>query len=168
MFLLSICQWLQSTDFGTGIRESTLLYPVILTTHLAILAVFGGMVLMSDMRLLGFALTNFPVSQVVGRLRIWKRVGVSLMICIGFLLFSAKAVEYYANPYFRIKIGLLILAGVHGLVFRGRVYDKTTEMDAMPNLPGDAKTAAWISLVLWTCIIVAGRMIGYYEVPGGI
>jgi hypothetical protein len=90
-------QWLESTPFCTAIRESSDVYPIILTTHLACLAVFGGMLLMSDMRLLGLALTDFPVSQIVGRFRVWKRVGLLAMIAMGLLLFSAKATEYYSD-----------------------------------------------------------------------
>jgi len=123
---------------------------------------------MSDMRLLGFALTDLPVSQVVGRLRPWKRLGLVLMLTVGFFLFAAKAVDYYGNPYFRVKITLLLLAGVHALIFRSRVYSRTYEFDGMARLPREAKAAAWISLVLWVSIVCAGRAIGYYEAPGSI
>jgi hypothetical protein len=67
--ILSFCQWLFSTNFGTSIRESAYMYPIILSTHLVAIALFGGMLLMSDMRLLGWALKDQPVSTIVGGLR---------------------------------------------------------------------------------------------------
>jgi len=124
------------------------------------------MLMMSDMRLLGFALTDFSVEQIVGRLRFWKRTGLVIMISMGLLLFSAKAADYYANPWFRAKIFLLLLTGVHALIFRGSVYNRTAEFGADAALARRAKIAAWISLGLWTSIVVCGRAIGYYEIPG--
>jgi uncharacterized protein DUF6644 len=164
--LFNLCQWIQTTSLCTAIRESSDVYPIILTCHLAGLAIFGGMLMMSDMRLLGFALTDFPVSQIVGRLRVWKRIGLLIMLTMGVLLFSAKAADYYANPWFRAKIVLLLMTGVHALVFRGSVYSRTLEFDHISGLPATAKTAAWLSLGLWTTIVVCGRAIGYYEIPG--
>jgi hypothetical protein len=165
MSLLSILQWLQNTDWATAIRQSSWVYPIILASHLTGIALFGGLLLVSDLRLLGFTLTKLPISEVTGRLRPWKRVGLIWMITFGFLLFSAKAAQYYINPYFDTKIILLLLAGVHALVFRRSVYNRTVELDGVAILPTEAKAAAWISLALWLAIIVMGRMIGYYELP---
>ena len=166
MSILALCRWLANTDFATALRGSSWVYPIVLTSHLVVLALFGGMLLMSDLRLLGFALTDLPVSQVVGRLRPWKRLGLVLMLTIGFFLFAAKAAEYWENPWFRTKVTLLLLTGLHALVFRSRVYGRTAEFDALPQPPGEAKAAAWISLILWTGIVCAGRAIGYYEGSG--
>src|SRR5215467_2321403 len=69
MSLLSFCQWLQSIGFLSDIRESALVYPVIMTTHLSCIALFGGMILMTDMRLLGLALNKYTVTEVVSALR---------------------------------------------------------------------------------------------------
>lgn len=165
MSLFTLCQWLQSTDLGTSIRESSYVYPVILSSHLTGIAVFGGMLVMSDLRLLGFALTSLPISEVAGRFCFWKRVGLIWMIAFGFLLFSAKATKYFENPYFAMKVGLLLLTAVHALVFRGSVYSRTNEMDAAGVVPSRARLAAWLSLCLWAGILIAGRMIGYYELP---
>jgi hypothetical protein len=88
------------------------------------------------------------------------------MITMGLLLFSAKAADYYANPWFRIKVLLLLLTGVHALLFRASVYNRTAEFAEDPALAKRAKVAAWISLGLWTSIVVCGRAIGYYEIPG--
>ena len=161
---LSFCQWLFNTNFGTSIRESAYMYPIILSTHLIAIALFGGMVLMSDLRLLGWALKDLPVSTVVGGLRPWKRVGLGLILAMGFCLFSAKPVEYYHNPFFWTKITLLTLALFHAIAFKGSVYDKLGEMDRTGVTPR-AKMAARMSLVLWLLIPCAGRAIGYYEVP---
>jgi hypothetical protein len=163
---LSFFDWLQATAFATNIRESNDLYPILLTGHMATLAVFGGMLLMSDLRLLGWALTDFPVSRIVGGFRPWKRVGLIIMLGIGLMLFLSKPAEYVANPWFLAKVFLLSLTAVHALVFRHRVYDRTAEFDGMSVIPSTARIAAWCSLGLWLGIMICGRAIGYYDAPG--
>src|SRR5579863_8445693 len=53
---MTIYHDIQSIGFLTDIRESALVYPVIMTTHLACIAVFGGLILITDLRMLGVAL----------------------------------------------------------------------------------------------------------------
>src|SRR5215469_2108742 len=163
MSLLSICQDIQNIGFLSAIRESALVYPVIMTTHLSCIAVFGGMILMTDMRLLGLALTKYSVTDVVSGLRPWKRVGGTIMITMGLLLGTSELEKYYHNPYFWVKMSLLCLVAVHALIFRPRVYNKTEEIDRAPRIPGRAKAAAVLSLTLWLSILTMGRLIGYYE-----
>ena len=84
--LVSLCQSIQSIGFLTELRESALVYPAIMSTHLSCIAVFGGMILMIDMRLLGLALKKYAVTEVVSALRPWKRIGVCIMTTMGLLL----------------------------------------------------------------------------------
>ncbi|MCU1335279.1 MAG: putative rane protein [Bryobacterales bacterium] len=156
-------QWLQNAGLATAIRESAIVYPVILSLHLTGMALFGGMILMTDLRLLGIAMTKRPVSEVVEGLRPWKHLGLTLVVTCGFLLAWSKIAIYYPNPFFRLKLGLLTLVTIHALVFRRSVYRNTRELDRSPVIPGRAKLAAALSLVLWIGLVSAGRWIGYWE-----
>jgi hypothetical protein len=166
--LLSLALWIQATGFFTYLRGSGYVYPVILSLHMVAIAFFGGMILMTDMRLLGLAMRNHPVTDVAGQLRVPKRYGFLLAATCGLLMLGCKAEEYYYNAFFRAKVALLILVVVHALVFRRSVYDKVTEYDRDGRIPGLAKLAAGLSLVLWVSIACMGRGIGYIEPPMGI
>ena len=165
MSLLTFAQWVQSTGWATNIRGSWYVYPVILSLHMCAIAFFGAMILVTDLRLLGVVMRKRPVADVVNQLRVPKRVGFVLVATCGLLLASSKAEEYYYNSFFWTKMSLLALVAVHALVFRPRVYNRAAELDAAPRLPGQAKLAGVLSLVLWTCIFCAGRGIGYIEPP---
>ncbi|HEY7390790.1 MAG TPA: hypothetical protein VH640_19905, partial [Bryobacteraceae bacterium] len=78
--MLSLFEWIQSIGFLTAIRESAMVYPVIMATHLSCIALFGGMILMTDMRLLGLGLKRYTVSEVVNAVRTPKRVGFVIMV----------------------------------------------------------------------------------------
>lgn len=163
MSVLSIAQWLQASAFFTFLRESGYIYPIILTTHVAGIAVFGGMVLVTDLRLLGVAIRNWSVSDVVDQPRVLKRMGLVIVVIGGILLTGCKAEDYYHNKFFWAKMLLLAFVCAHALVFRRSVYANTDELDRAARMPAKAKLAGAISLVLWTCIALAGRGIGYIE-----
>jgi hypothetical protein len=165
MSLYSIFEATQNIGFLTDIRESALVYPVIMTLHLVAMAVFGGMILMTDLRLLGVAMMDQTVTEVVGNLRIPKRIGFCMVATCGLLMLGSEALKYYPNPYFWTKMTLLALVAIHALVFRPTVYNNTEELDKSPVLPTRAKVAASISLVLWVSLVCFGRLIAYYEGP---
>lgn len=165
MSAAEISHAIQSVDFLVMIRESPILYPVIMASHLGCIALFGGLILMTDLRLLGFTMTEIPVTDFMNGTRIWKRLGLLIMLTCGILLATSEMDKYYANPYFQIKICVILLAGIHYLVFRRSVYANTVALDNSPTMPGIAKLAAWSSLVIWIGILSLGRWIAYYEPP---
>src|SRR5438477_6000525 len=165
MSVLEFAQWIQSTDWASTLRASAYLYPAVLSTHLAGIALFGGAILVTDLRLLGVVLRGTSVSDVVNQLRWPKRIGFLIVATCGFLLASSKAEEYYYNTFFRIKLTLLVLVAVHALAFRGSVYNNAAALDQARRIPGKAKLAAALSLLLWTSIACVGRGIGYIEPP---
>jgi hypothetical protein len=143
-------------------------YPVILSLHMLALALFGGMVLTTDLRLLGLAMRSSPVSNVLYQLRTAKRYGLLLMVTCGILLAACKAEEYYYNIFFHAKLALIAFFIVHALVFRRTVYNRAGEIDTTGRIPWTAKLAAGLSLILRTAIVCMGRGIGYTEPPPGI
>lgn len=161
-----IAHAIAGTPFFTALRESGLPYPIVMSTHLSSIAIFGGAILMTDLRILGFAMKSMSINEVYQQTRIWKRIGFCVMITMGILLAGAKLDTYYDNPYFQIKMTLLFLVGVHALYFRPRVYKRAAEIDRAGNVPGVAKAAAWLSIILWVGILSMGRWIAYYEHPG--
>jgi hypothetical protein len=165
MSILSFAQWVQGTAFFTALRGSAYVYPIVLSTHMIAIALFGGMILLVDVRLLGWAMRRYTVSDMVNQLRPLKRAGFLLLVTCGLLMAGCKAEEYYYNAFFRTKMTLLVLVGVHALVFRRSVYRNTTALDAAPQIPALAKLAASLSLILWTSLVIAGRGIGYIEPP---
>jgi hypothetical protein len=87
------------------------------------------------------------------------------MVTMGAFLAGSEAAKYSINPFFWGKMTLLVLVGVHALVFRGSVYNNTEEIDRLPAIPTRAKVAASLSLLLWFGLVTMGRLIGYYEPP---
>src|SRR5580698_657595 len=163
--LLSFAQWIQFTAFFTALRGSANVYPIIMSLHMIGIALFGGMILMTDLRLLGWAMTKRSVSDVVDQFRVPKRWGLLLTATCGILMAGSKAEEYYYNVFFRTKLILFALVLVQELVFYRSVYANPAELDRTPAAPANAKLAAVLSILLWTSIACCGRGIGYIEPP---
>jgi hypothetical protein len=160
MSIAQIFHWVQCTGWANALRESEFVYPIVLSLHLCAIAFFGGAILITNLRLLGLNLKDRPTSEVLRQLRPWKVAGFVLVIACGVLLASAKADTYYPNTYFRIKLLLLGLLGVHGLVFRRSVYRTNSVIQ-----PRTARLAGCLSLALWLGVLSMGRWIAYYEKP---
>jgi hypothetical protein len=163
--LLNFVQWLQSTGYATAIRESWYVYPTIMSLHLVGIAMFGGLILVTDLRLLGVVMRKRPVADVIEGLRSAKRWGLLLVVTCGFLMFSSKAEEYYYNSFFLMKMSLLGLLALHGLAFRSSVYANPARMDGPSGVPAVAKLAAALSMLLWIGVAICGRGIGYIDPP---
>src|SRR4051812_18409366 len=97
-------EWIESTGLSTAIREGALYYPIIGGFHLLAIALFGGMVLATDLRLLGWAMQTRPVSDLVQQFRPWKRVGFFIIAASGLLLAWAEPIKLYRSPSFWVKM----------------------------------------------------------------
>jgi len=161
MSLLGFCQWLGSTEGSIALHESIWAYPIIESLHVLTLCVFLGLTVMLDLRLLGVTMVRTPASEVAGRLLPWTIAGFAVMVTTGALLFYAIPVKTYLNIFFRIKVALLVLAGVNAAVFQLTIWRSMDQWDVDPVPPLRARLAAGVSLVLWAGIVVAGRMIAY-------
>ena len=161
MSALDFFGWLSDTSWSVGLHESQYAYSIIESIHVWAMAVFFGTTVMFDLRLLGWTMRGVPVAEVVGRVRPWTIGAFVIMVISGSLLFYAIPLRSYQNIFFRVKMLLLLLAGLNVLIFHARVYPKVVgwDRDAVPPVP--ARIAGALSLTLWICIIVSGRMIAY-------
>ena len=159
MSVPAMLEWIESTDLSTAIREGGLPYPVIGGIHLLAIAWFGGMLLATDLRLLGWAMRRRLVSDVVLQLQPWKRLGFVVVVASGILLGWSEPIKLYRSPAFWVKMALFALVGVHALAFRAGVYRHPTKLDT--GVTTQAKVAAALSLLLWAGLIISGRLIAF-------
>ena len=159
--MLEFCKGLEQTAVGAAVRESLWLFPVIETVHLLGMVALVGTVTIFDLRLLGWAMKGRRVSELAKRLFPWSWAGLAVQVITGALLFSSEAVHVYANPAFRVKMVLILLAGVHALIFHWTVYRGVSTWDEGDALPMGARIAGLISILIWVGVVAAGRFIGF-------
>jgi hypothetical protein len=153
--------WVGDSSWSSGLHESQYAYSIIESLHVWTMAVFFGTVVMFDLRLLGLAMRNVPISEVVDRLLPWTIAAFVLMVLTGSLLFFAIPLRSYQNLFFRIKMLLLLGAALNIWLFHSRVYPGLGKWDAESVPPRRVRMAGGISLALWTGVVISGRMIAY-------
>ena len=161
MSLLEICQWIENTAGSVALRESIWVFPIVETTHVLGLAFSVGTVFWFDLRLLGVGLRRYSVSETFDYVRPWMIGGFALMMITGAILFWAHAVQAYGSGYFRVKLGLLVLAGANIAAFHTTIDRHRPDWDQLPVPPLRARLAGAASLVLWFGIVAVGRLMAY-------
>jgi hypothetical protein len=154
-------EWLEGLAWTTAIRESTWGYPIVETAHVASIVAFAGLVIMMDLRLVGLAFTDAPLMQIQRRLFPWQMAGFVPSTATGLLLCCIDPLRYYGNVFFRVKLVLLALAGLNALAFHLTTSRRIGRWDEDLQVTATARLAGVVSLVLWSAIIVSGRLTAY-------
>jgi hypothetical protein len=155
------CQWLAGTSVGRGILESTLAFPIIEGLHLMGIALSVGVLCWFDLRLLGLAFRDVPVSKVWKQVMPVAFVGFTLVFATGGLLFWAEAITAYDSVHFWIKLGLIFLAGVNAAYFEFVTHPGVAAWNNDRIPPLAARVSGLLSLVFWIAVIVTGRTMAY-------
>jgi hypothetical protein len=161
MTLLNLCQRLQDSAFATSLLESQYMWLIIESAHVLGLAFSVGLILITDLRLVGKFRLREPVSEVLQALRPWLLAGFAMMFVTGALLFISEAAKVIVIPWFKLKMLFLLLAGINALWFELKLGRKLAAWDTLASPPIGAKIAGWTSITSWTAVIVLGRWVAY-------
>lgn len=161
MTILSICEWLESTWPAVLVRESLYGFQTVVAIHLLGLIFSVGALLWLDLRLMGVAMKGSRVSDLYRGIAPWFLIGFVAMFVSGTALFAGFATSAYGNLFFRIKILIIVLAGVNALVYHFTTGRTMSEWDDSPRPPLPVRLAGLSSIVFWTIVILAGRMMSY-------
>lgn len=158
--LHELLQWVEFGSVGREMRGGTWSYAAVESLHLIGIGLLFGSIVAFDLRLMGvsralgvgvLARHNLPLAVL----------GFALIVPTGCLLFTADATALARNPAFQLKLVLIVLAGLNMLACHLGPLRRLAESDAGQRPPASAIATGAISLVLWTAVIVCGRMIAY-------
>ena len=154
-------EWLARPAVATFIAESIWVYPIAESSHVLAIALFLGLTVMLDLRLLGVTLRSVPVSEMVSRVLPWAVPGGIVAVVSGMLALLSDPDRFLTNVFFQIKATALVLAVINLLLFHVAVYSRVREWDLLPKPPLAARLSAVFSLTLWTIVVVTGRLVAY-------
>jgi hypothetical protein len=156
---MALAQWLETSPWGAPTRTTTWFYPYIQLTHFTGLSLWLGTNIALDMRLIGIGSWKRTAAELSEDLFIWNWIGFCVVVTGGFLLFSATATTYLANPAFEVKLGILVPMAVmyHVIVqWRARTWGRSQEVQ------GIGKLAGLMELLLWIAVVTAAVLIPSY------
>lgn len=156
----SLLEWLEGTGLAAIVSQSLYGFQILVGIHLLGLIFSVGLLLWVDLRMLGLVMPGEPLTAVYRTLSKWFTTGFSIMFLSGVSLFAGFATSAYENTYFRIKIAVIVLAGINAVVFHYLVKRMPADLD-VADPPGFARLAGGFSILLWGIVILCGRMISY-------
>jgi hypothetical protein len=156
---MELFEWLETTTIANTIRTVAWIYPALETAHYIGLAFLVGGIMLIDLRLLGFA-RRLPMRSMIGLLP-WVWAGFIINAISGSLIFIYGAVNFSANPSFRLKMVLMVLAGINAVIFTLAAARSGDGWIESGQVPVPIKAIATASFVLWLGVVTAGRWMAY-------
>src|SRR5215468_1280395 len=133
-----VLHWIKELPLGAAVRESRWLFAMGETLHFIGLCLMAGGLLIVDLRLLGF-MRGVPMGTALAFLP-FVIVGFLINLATGIEFFVTDPFMYWPNPAFRLKLTLIVLAGLNALVFT--VLNRSQRL-----VPADGKnTSAYVRL----------------------
>lgn len=163
MSATELLQTMYDSPLGTSLAESLYIYPLVEGTHLLSLAFSFGLIVLTDLRLVGIAFKTMPVQILLQQLRPWLLGGFAVTFATGILLTFAAGPELIASPIFPLKLLLIVLAGLNAIWFEIKFGREVIVWGGQAVLPAGAKLAGWTSLILWSLVVILGRLIPYFD-----
>jgi hypothetical protein len=158
---MGILTWLQGTALAQWVAGSgsLLAYPLILFLHTFGLSILVGPSTVIDLRLLGMARETSLVPM--GKLFRLMWVGFIVNAITGTLLFISDAEAKGHQWIFGLKLAL-VAVGLILLAFI-RPYVDGKKALAENEVSTQGKQLAVLSLIVWTGVIAAGRLMAYVK-----
>ena len=155
---MAFLEWLQGTWVGTTVATSLWGYPLFETMHTIGMALLIGSLGLINLRVLGYK-AELPILGTRDLLPLaW--LGFTINAFSGTALFVSDAVYFFSSYTFRIKMVLIVLAGINAALLSSRIFREAPADAAVMPSPG-AKAIAASSLVFWLGAVIAGRLIAY-------
>lgn len=147
----SVAEWVLSSAF---------VWPTLEALHFMGMALLFGVVVLTVVRIFGIA-RNVPYSTF-HRLLPLGVFGLIINVVTGMLFFVADSGRYTAmtNSFFP-KMALIVIGGTAVLYFT--IFDRPWGLKSGDEAPALAKVVAAATVLMWTGVLVYGRLLPYLE-----
>ena len=154
-----ILNWMAGSALASFILDTSWAFPTLETLHFIGLILLIGSLYVIDLRFLGLA-GRVSLNSVLPFIRI-ALLGFAINLTTGVLFLFTDPFTYYENFAFRLKVLAIVLAGLNAVWFKLAAEKAGIVSSDSFDPPGTLKLIAGISLVLWTAVIILGRLIPY-------
>jgi hypothetical protein len=161
MSMHTFLHWAHDTWLGEAARRLPWVFTTGLVIHFIGLSLLLGAMLVVDLRLLGFP-RQMPIAAAFKFLPI-ALLGFVLNLLTGITFFTFDPFGYWRNPAFKIKMVLVLIAGLNALYFTIAEYREIVILPPEHRISNSIKLSAFFSLALWFSVIVFGRLIVAFQ-----
>jgi hypothetical protein len=159
--LTELMEWLQATSLAVYIHKTAWAFTTIELVHVVAISLVIGTIAIVDLRLLGFASTKRRFTDLAKAVLPTTWVTFVIAVAAGSLLFISQASAYFVSTSFRIKIALIVLAGINMLIFEFITVRGVQQWDVEATPAPPARLAGGISIACWILVVIFGRWTGF-------
>jgi hypothetical protein len=149
---------LETSGFGTWLSANAGVLPWLEVAHIASFALLIGSVGMVNVRLMGVASRDYPLEHLARALLPITWLAFVFALVTGLLLLAPEASTHWASTAFRVKLLLLLAAGVNMANFNLVLAKNMARWDLGARTPLSARLSGAVSLLLWIAIVSAGAL----------
>jgi hypothetical protein len=161
--LRAFSDWLAGTPLSTVIQNVSWIIPTIQTIHIVCVAIVISATFLVSLRVLGVFDTSEPVARLSARFLPWVWYALIVLLVSGALLVVGEPGRSLLNPVFALKMAMLVVVAILTTVLQRPLSSDGSYWDVSGSRRLFARGIAVSSLVLWSCVVFAGRWIAYVE-----
>ena len=158
--LVELALWISDTAVSMWIVTHFWAIPIIQVVHIIAIAASFASILMINARMFGIAGSSSMADTANRYIRVlwWALV---VLVLSGFAMILGEPVRELINPYFWIKMGLVVFGILVSIWFHKGVLKHVA---AGREVAAVDKTTAVFLVLLWLAIMYCGRFIAYAPV----
>lgn len=157
MDFLFFFEWAETSLLGVIGKTYGGVYAIGQSLHLMSLALLGGAVIVTDLRLMNVLLRDVPSEVVAENAHRWFKVALVIILATGIFMAAAVATRMYYNSFYWAKMSALLV----GIIFVFAVKRPLLKRPHSSIHPIVLKTMAMASIVIWFSVAATGRWIGF-------
>jgi hypothetical protein len=156
-----LLHWIQHSALGELMRRDGWLFPACQALHFIGMSLLFGAIGLVDVRILGY-FKSIPIPSVLKLIPI-AIVGFAINLVTGMCFLASNPYQYWPSPMFKLKMAVIIWAGVNALYFTFTEHRRLAHVGADFEPDFQSRVLAGTSIVFWLIVILAGRLLPTFE-----
>ena len=155
--------WIVHTQASRAVQGMQGYVATTQSVHILALCALSASTAMVNLRVLGLMNRSQPLAELSQRFRRPVWIAVTVLLLTGLALLLAEPKRSLTSQVFQLKMLMLVVATILTLRLQRAAAQHAAEWDAAGRAPAAARVPALFALLLWVCIIFAGRWIAYAQ-----
>ena len=165
--ILNFANWLSQSSLSMWIQtHNEWVIPTIQSIHIVAIGVVLSSVLMIDLRILGLSGHDQTLSETNKRFGPWLSGALGVLLVTGVLMVIGEPVRELLSLSFWVKMGLVATGTIIAAVFQMTLKRNELHWEKTLVNRRSVKSLAILTLLIWVCIVILGRLIAYDYIWG--
>ena len=160
-----VAEWLSQTWLSLTIQHHEWIIPTLQSVHIVAIAVVLGSVLMIDLRILGLAGRDQTLTETTDRFGPWLSWALCVLLVTGAAMIVGEPARQLLALSFWLKMGLVAIGAATAFGVQRSITLHGDQAEIFARRPA-IRVLTMLTLLIWACIVVLGRLIAYDYVWG--